>query len=105
MAELVLDKVKASGGKAEKAEGTNDSSELDLAGDREFLTAESASEALAPLLAEGSTITKVPSLFRKWRLTFSPTDLPTDVPPFHVYRQCNVLRGTLHCALDAIKTS
>ncbi|EIE18561.1 RNI-like protein [Coccomyxa subellipsoidea C-169] len=59
LAELVLDKVKASGGKAEKAEGTNDSSELDLAGDREFLTAESASEALAPLLAEGSTITKI----------------------------------------------
>lgn len=59
LAALVLHKVKAGSGKAQQGEASTDSTELDLVGDREFLTAELASEALAPLLASGSAITKV----------------------------------------------
>ena len=39
--------------------GGANAAELDLTGEREFLTRETAQEALAPMLAPGSAITKV----------------------------------------------
>ena len=44
---------------AEANGGETSAAELNLTGEREFLTTESAQEALAPMLAHGSAIAKV----------------------------------------------
>lgn len=54
----MLDSLKRDGG-VQQARSAEDSTELNLFGDREFLTAETATEALGPMLAPGSAITKV----------------------------------------------
>ena len=65
LANLIIDSLKASGtsnaGEEASAASANGgpATELNLFGDREFLTAESATDALAPLLAAGSAIEKV----------------------------------------------
>ncbi len=44
---------------AQENGGEANAAELDLTGEREFLTRDSAQEALAPMLAPGSAITEV----------------------------------------------
>ena len=58
LANLVLAAAKGQPKALGNSGGTN-ATELNLVGDREFLTKESAREALAPLLAPDSAITKV----------------------------------------------
>lgn len=58
LANLLVNKI-TSDGNTDQAETASASTELNLTGDREFLTTESANEALAPLMSEGSSITKV----------------------------------------------
>ena len=60
LANLVLAAVKGRAQPVAQENGAQASdAELNLVGEREFLTKETAREALAPLLAPGSAITKV----------------------------------------------
>jgi large subunit ribosomal protein L31/Ran GTPase-activating protein 1 len=62
LANLIIDSLKSNNSSKASAQpaaaGEGSPTELNLFGDREFLTAESASEVLAPLLAPGSAIAK-----------------------------------------------
>ena len=61
LANLVLSAAKGQT-KAQQNGAVTSTSELNLVGDREFLTKETAREALAPMLAPDSGITKVMEL-------------------------------------------
>ena len=59
LANLILDSLKRDSAVQQAPLGEDSTTELNLFGDREFLTAETATEALGPMLAPGSAITKV----------------------------------------------
>lgn len=58
IANLLINKL-SNNGQVDQADKADASTELNLTGDREFLTSESAADALAPLMSEGSSISKV----------------------------------------------
>ena len=57
---LVLEKASSNNSRTAQATTREGSTEVNLTGDREFLTTESATEALALLLAPDTAVTKVP---------------------------------------------